>query len=307
MNDKFSDHWSEWLLYRRYGGDAQTERRVRTDTEKYADRVLDGAGLAPGMTLADIGTGDGLIAFRAIERIGPSLKVLMTDISLPLLDHAKARAAERGIDRQCVFLEGSADALAGIDDGSVDVITTRAVLAYVADKPAALREFYRVLRPGGRLSICEPIMRDEALEVCALRKIVDAQRERGDVQDPFPELLLRWRSAQYPDTEEQVWATPITNYDERDLVRYAIGAGFSGVHLEFHIDMQTLETASWDALLQSSPHPLAPSLDAVLANQFTPDERRVFEAKVRGVLENGSNVLGMNRIAWMTAEKPGAA
>lgn len=307
MNDEFSDHWSEWLLYRRHGGDAQAEHRIRTDTMGYADRVLDGARLDAGMTLADIGTGDGLIAFRAMERVGASLKVLMTDISRPMLDHVKALAAQRGVLEQCVFLEGSADALAGIDDCSVDVITTRAVLAYVADKPAALREFYRILRPGGRLSICEPIMRDEALEVCALRKIVEAQRAQGDFQDPFPAMLLRWRSAQYPDTEERVRATPITNYDERDLVRYAIGAGFSGIHLAFHIDMQTLETTSWDALLQSSPHPLAPSLGAILEDRFTPDERRIFEAKVRGVLESDSNLLGMNRIAWMTAEKPGAA
>ena len=42
-------------------------------------------------------------------------------------------------------------------DGSVDVVTTRSVLIYVKDKAAALREFYRVLKPGGRVSLFEPI------------------------------------------------------------------------------------------------------------------------------------------------------
>ena len=45
----------------------------------------------------------------------------------------------------------------------VDVVTTRSVLIYVKDKAASLREFYRVLKPGGRLSVFEPIsalMRD---------------------------------------------------------------------------------------------------------------------------------------------------
>ena len=39
--------------------------------------------------------------------------------------------------------------------GTVDVVATRAALAYVADKKAALGEFYRILKPGARLSIAE--------------------------------------------------------------------------------------------------------------------------------------------------------
>lgn len=45
---------------------------VRAEVERYADRVLDAAWLAPGMTLADVDAGEGLVAFRAIDRIGPS-------------------------------------------------------------------------------------------------------------------------------------------------------------------------------------------------------------------------------------------
>jgi ubiquinone/menaquinone biosynthesis C-methylase UbiE len=51
----------------------------------------------------------------------------------------------------------AADSLTEIADRSVDVITTRSVLIYVKDKAAALREFYRVLRSGGRISLFEPI------------------------------------------------------------------------------------------------------------------------------------------------------
>ncbi|MEI4861268.1 class I SAM-dependent methyltransferase, partial [Klebsiella pneumoniae] len=94
--------------------------------------------------------GDGLIAFGAIARIGPSLRVVLTDISAPLLRHAEERAREQGARAQCTFLQGSAEHLAGLDIGrgiaQADVVTTRAVLAYVPDKRAALREFYRVLR-----------------------------------------------------------------------------------------------------------------------------------------------------------------
>ena len=93
--DAGSDLWSDWLLHRRHGGDAAHAHEVRAEITRYADRVLDGACLQPHMTLADIGTGDGLVAWRAIERIGPSLRVVMTDVSAPLVRHAQAQAAQR--------------------------------------------------------------------------------------------------------------------------------------------------------------------------------------------------------------------
>ena len=42
-------------------------------------------------------------------------------------------------------------------EASVDVVTTRSVLIYVKDKARAMREFYQVLKPGGRVSLFEPI------------------------------------------------------------------------------------------------------------------------------------------------------
>ncbi len=273
---------------------------MRSNITRDADRVLDGARLEPGMTLADIGTGDGLVAFRAIERIGASLNVLMTDISVPLLEYVQAEASQRGILAQCKFLHGSADVLNDIDDDAVNAVTTRSVLAYVEDKPAALREFHRILRPGGRLSIGEPVMRDDALEVCALKKLVSAQPVDSD---PFFSMLLRWRSAQFPDTEDEMRALPLTNYGERDLVRYALDAGFSEIHLEFHIDVLTEDIPTWEVFLNNSPHPLAPSLDYVLKTRFTPDEREFFEPKLRSLFEKGGR-FGASRMAWMTATKP---
>ena len=144
-----SDIWSEWILHHRHAGDTAYDQQVRTTIARFVERVLDGARLAPGMTLVDIGTGDGLVALSAIERIGPSLRVILADISAPLFRHAESTAIERGVREQCSFLELSADNLVGIADASVNAVTTRAVLAYVADKSTALREFYRILKPGG--------------------------------------------------------------------------------------------------------------------------------------------------------------
>ena len=149
-----TDVWYEWLLHRRHNDNPAEQQVVREATERYADRVLDGARLTPGMTLADIGTGEGLIAFQAIDRIGPSLHVILTDISLPLLRHAERIAVQRDVRRQCTFLECDAEKLSAISDGSVDVVTTRAVLAYVPDNSARAALFRADSSPNCRSGTC---------------------------------------------------------------------------------------------------------------------------------------------------------
>jgi cyclopropane fatty-acyl-phospholipid synthase-like methyltransferase len=88
-----SDNWSDWVLNLRHGSDPGLLEALRPELNRVADQVLDGVQLEPNMTLADIGTGDGLVAFRAIERFGPRLRVLRADISAALLRHTEALAS----------------------------------------------------------------------------------------------------------------------------------------------------------------------------------------------------------------------
>ncbi|HSZ55231.1 MAG TPA: methyltransferase domain-containing protein [Tepidisphaeraceae bacterium] len=293
------DSWSRWLLERRHGGDSRYKAVVRRDVERYRDRVLDAARLEAGMTFVDVGSGDGLLAFGAIDRVGPSLRVVLTDLSEPLLRHAEQLAIERGVRGQCRFLHAPADRLEAIVDGTADVVATRAVLAYVADKRAAFREFHRVLVPGGWLSIAEPIFRDEVLEVCAMTKLVHIQPENRDME--FFRLLQRYKAAQFPSTEEQLRSSPIANFSERDLVRWSMEAGFTKVHLELHIDQRPPVT-DWELYLDIAPHPAAPTLREILAERFAAEERSFFERVLRPTIESGGSVV-IDRIASLAAEK----
>jgi arsenite methyltransferase len=245
--DSRSDLWSEWLLHRRHADDAAYAQVVRAAVTGYADRVLDHAKLSNGMTLVDIGAGEGLIAFRAIERIGPSLRVILTDVSAPMLRHAEFLAVQRHVRDQCTFHECSAEKLVHLADSSVDIVVTRAVLAYVHDKPAALGEFFRALKPGGRISICEPVFQDEAFYARALRTRVDDHNSKP--ADRFLTLLHRWRAAQFPDTAEGCARSPISNYSERDLLNFVRGCGFVEIHLELHIDVMPSPVSSWEVFL----------------------------------------------------------
>jgi ubiquinone/menaquinone biosynthesis C-methylase UbiE len=81
------------------------------------------------------------------------------DISQELLDVSQELARELNTLERCEFVFTGAEDLSPLSDHSVDVVTTRSVVIYVAEKQRAFDEFHRVLRPGGRLSIFEPINR----------------------------------------------------------------------------------------------------------------------------------------------------
>ena len=296
-----TDVWSQWLLHRRHGGDADYEQAMRAMVERYVERVLDGARLEAGQTIADVGAGEGLLALRAIERLGGALRVWLTDVSEPMLRHARAQALERGVADRCTFVRAAADRLEGIDDASLDVVLTRSVLAYVPDKIGALREFHRVLRPGGRISLAEPVFQDEAVAAQAIRAVIESKPPAA--VSPLMPLLHRWKAAQFPDTEEKIRASAIASYSERDLVRFAQNAGFAEVHLELHIDSFPSIVRSWEVFVNSAPHPLAPPLSVIMAEQFTAEERELFERSMRPVIED-PRAVSTDRMAYLTAHKP---
>lgn len=298
-----TDDWFDWLLHHRHGSDPELQRQILAEIEQIAERVLDGAALEPSMTLLDVGTGDGLIAFQAIDRIGPTLRVLMADISDDLLAHDKKVAAERGVSSQCTFLAVSAEKLTDVADDSLDAVTTRSVLAYVHDKDAAFREFFRVLKPGGRLSIAEPLFREDALEAYVLRTLVE--KGADDAGSQSARLLHRLKSAQFPDTPDAIAQSPHTNYSERDLLGLVQRCGFNRIHLEMHIDVKPMGVMKWSAFLKMSPHPWAPPLEQILNDRLTSEERRRYEEGVRPLVETGQ-LMSTDRMVYVTAEKPTA-
>jgi arsenite methyltransferase len=300
QNGPPADEWFNWLLHERHGDDSDYAHVVRDAVARFVDRVLDGARLLPDMTLVDIGTGDGVVGLRAIERLGKNIRVIFTDISAPLLQHTEMLAKQRNVVEQCSFLRCSAENLAAIADASVDAVAARASVAYVADKAAAFREFHRVLKPGGRISIAEPIMQDEAFAARALKKAVEARTAPS--ADGFLPLLHRWKAAQFPDTEEGCARNPLVNFSERDLLNLVRGAGFSEIHLQLAIDVTTPLNRSWDVFVNSSPHPWAPSLQRILAEQFSQEERRLFESVLRPTVEAGKNPT-IDRVAYVIAIK----
>src|SRR5438093_5336521 len=151
------DIWAQWLAVHRYGGDPEVRARMLEETREFRKKVLERADLAEGETLLDVGCGEGLIGFGALER--GAGHVVFSDISDDLLDFCRGAAEAAGVADRCSFVQAGAEELEGVADESVDVVTTRSVLIYVRDKEGAFCEFARVLRSAGRVSLFEPINR----------------------------------------------------------------------------------------------------------------------------------------------------
>jgi cyclopropane fatty-acyl-phospholipid synthase-like methyltransferase len=71
-SDWAQGRWAVWLLERRQGGDAAVGDAMLQGLTRWRDRVLDNARVKPSDIVLDVGCGDGLIAFAALDHVGPA-------------------------------------------------------------------------------------------------------------------------------------------------------------------------------------------------------------------------------------------
>lgn len=123
------------------------------DTRRFfplsAHRLVDRMALPAGAQVLDVATGTGWAALAAAQRVGPTGTVVGIDLAPALLARARQKAAAAGLT-QVEFRNGDARRLAFADQ-RFDVVLCATALFLMPDMLAALREWWRVLRPGGQV------------------------------------------------------------------------------------------------------------------------------------------------------------
>jgi SAM-dependent methyltransferase len=285
-----TDRWARWLAERRFGGNQQKRERSFAELlHPLRDRVLDAAEPVAGQCVLDVGCGDGLIAFGALER--GAGEVVFTDISPHLLRECERLAGEAGVRDRCQFVQAPADDLGAIASGSVDVVTVRSVLIFVQAKPACFREFARVLAPGGRLSIFEPINRFAQVEWTGSRSF-------GLDLSAVADLAEKIRAVHRVSPDD-----PMLDFDERDLVRFAEQAGFSPVNLTLNADIRPSRPESWDVFVNSAGNPNLPTLAEAMAEALSDSEQQQLTDYMRPRIESGAGTYRMAH-AYLRAIRP---
>jgi SAM-dependent methyltransferase len=110
------------------------------------------AELRPGETVLDLGSGAGLDAIVAAARVGPGGRVIGVDLNPSMCRRAQAHAASTGVTMECH--QGRMEEIP-LPDESVDCVISNGVINLSFRKRRVVEEMFRVLRPGGRISITD--------------------------------------------------------------------------------------------------------------------------------------------------------
>ena len=116
----------------------------------WASDLVEVAAPQPGERVVDIACGTGIVARTAAQRVGSGGRVVGLDLSVPMLEAARTASAAQGAPIE--WREGSAVKLP-LADAAFDVAFCQQGLQFFPDRPSALREMHRVLKPGGRLAL----------------------------------------------------------------------------------------------------------------------------------------------------------
>jgi ubiquinone/menaquinone biosynthesis C-methylase UbiE len=144
LNKSFDADASQWTERFEHEGRAIYDKRFE---------ILDAMGLKPGMDVADIGAGSGLIARLIAQRVGPGGTVYAVDIAKNMIDHITKTATEEKIGNlKAVLGDPKSPKLAPNSVDAICIIDSYHHFEYPADM---LAEINKALRPDGVLMLID--------------------------------------------------------------------------------------------------------------------------------------------------------
>jgi arsenite methyltransferase len=157
------------------------------------------AALCPGEVVVDLGSGAGMDSFLAANRVGPAGRVHGFDLTPEMVDRARRNADSYS---NVSFQQSHIEHLP-LPDASADVAISNCVINLAPEKAVVYDEIYRVLRPGGRISVADIVLRGAPQAVRSLRETPDLAKWCGCVLGALEqeEYLGTIRNAGFQDVK----------------------------------------------------------------------------------------------------------
>ena len=181
-------NWTQWLKQNRFAG--QTPEMIEQTTkwlEAVRDVILVYAEIQPYDVVIDIGTGTGLLAFKALEMQECKGRVIFSDKFKDCLDDCKRILDESGVISGYEMLLSPCEHIA-LPESTAHKALMRSVLVHIVDKQPAINEIYRILKPSGKFCAFEPIIRSntrywQILDPMYIDKYEDFKRVENEIMD----------------------------------------------------------------------------------------------------------------------------
>lgn len=188
------------------------------------------AALRSGQRVLDLASGTGDLAKAFAKQVGPTGKVIMSDINEAMLEVGRSRLTDAGIIGNIDYVLADAQHLP-FEDNEFDCVTIAFGLRNVTDKSAALRSMYRVLKPGGKVLVLEfskptsPIM-NKLYDLYSFNVIPKMGEIVADDRDSYQYLVESIRM--HPDQETLKSMMQETGFEDVDY--FNLTGGIVALH-----------------------------------------------------------------------------
>ena len=295
-----------------YDGVAEAfDRHSRRLSGQAAARLAELVRIGSGDRVLDVGTGTGLIPFALAGSSAPPASIVGIDLSAGMIETARRRLRdEPGSDARIRFERMDAEQL-DLPNDDFDVALSGFALTHVPRPELALREMFRVLRPGGRLGVAlgsrpptasRAQLRHAVAEIGRRIEQLRGRRLTADLLDRIVERRLG-RSEEVPD------GGPLaTQLNRAPLLRRLVsGAGFTSIETSWRNYQNEVSVAEefWD--LHRTIRSDARKRLLVAPRGAEDDVKREFMEACRRTVERGGVMAFPISVVFVTARKPGSA
>ncbi len=254
------------------------------------------AGGLAGKTVLDVGCGTGVLVLAAAAAQPAPARVFGLDLSEEMLALAERRARDAGLAARVSLDHGDAEALS-YGDGTFDVVLSLYALRHLPDPASAVREMFRVVRPGGRIVVgvgSGPPLLSTGFMRAALRRAgdtLDSMRGRQILQAPaMLDALIEAEWGPATGADEAAWTHGVHEYSS-SVAQMMRVAGCEALQSHWVGSDASIGSADDFWVLQSTLSSMARKRLASAGPEQVTALRTRFDERCHCVLRNGGRMV----------------